>query len=92
MLGKTLMNAISYTTAAQNLAQTMDRVCADREAVIVTRDAQQSVVIISLDEYRSLEATAHLLQHPKNAQRLLESIAELEAGNGTERNLLCSTL
>jgi antitoxin YefM len=82
------MDAIPYTTAAQNLAQTMDRVCDEHEAIIVTRDAQKSVVIISLDDYQSLEATAFLLRSPKNAARLLASIAELEAGNGTERELL----
>ena len=82
------MDAISYTTAAQNLAQTMDRVCNEHEAIIVTRDEQKSVVIISLDDYKSLEATAFLLRSPKNAERLLASITELEAGNGTERELL----
>jgi antitoxin YefM len=82
------MDAIPYTTAAQNLAQTMDRVCDEHEAIIVTRDTQKSVVIISLDDYQSLEATAFLLRSPKNAERLLASIAELEAGNGTERELL----
>jgi antitoxin YefM len=82
------MDTIPYTTAAQNLAQTMDRVCDQHEAIIVTRDTQKSVVIISLDDYQSLEATAFLLRSPKNAERLLASIAELEAGNGTERELL----
>jgi antitoxin YefM len=82
------MDAIPYTTAAQNLAQTMDRVCDEHEAIIVTRDTQKSVVIISLDDYQSLEATAFLLRNQKNAERLLASIAELEAGNGTERELL----
>jgi antitoxin YefM len=81
------MDAISYTTAAQNLAQTMDRVCDDHETIIITREAQQSVVLMSLDEYNSLEATMHLLRSPKNAERLMASIAQLEAGHGTEREL-----
>ena len=37
--------------------------------------------------FASMEETAYLLRHPKNAQRLLESIAELEAGGGQERTL-----
>jgi antitoxin YefM len=82
------MDTIPYTTVAQNLAQTMDRVCDQHEAIIVTRDAQKSVVIISLEDYQALEATAFLLRSPKNAERLLASIAELETGNGTERELL----
>jgi hypothetical protein len=34
---------------------------------------------MSLEDYHSLEETAYLLRSPNNAQRLLESIAELEA-------------
>jgi antitoxin YefM len=43
--------------------------------------------MISLDDYQALEETAYLLRSPKNARRLLESIAELESGGGTEREL-----
>jgi antitoxin YefM len=35
--------------------------------------------MISLDDYQALEETAYLLRSPKNARRLLESIAELES-------------
>jgi len=45
-------------------------------------------VVISLEDYQALEETAYLLRSPKNARRLLESIAELEAGEGMERELL----
>lgn len=38
-----------------------------------------SVVMISLDDYQAREETASLLHSPKNALRLLESIAELES-------------
>ena len=41
-----------------------------------------------LEDYQALEETAYLLRSPKNARRLLEAIAELEAGRGTERELL----
>jgi antitoxin YefM len=43
--------------------------------------------MMSLDDYEALEETAYLLRSPKNARRLLESIAQLEAGKGTEREL-----
>ncbi len=82
------MDAISYTAARQNLAKTMDKVCDDHEAIIITRNNQQSVVMLSLNDYKALEETAYLLRSPKNAKRLLESILELESGKGTERELL----
>ena len=81
------MDAISYTAARQNLAKTMDRVCSDHEPIIITRNNEPSVVMISLEDLNALEETAYLHRSPKNAKRLLESIAQLEAGGGTEKEL-----
>jgi antitoxin YefM len=81
------MNAITYTAARANLARTMDRVCEDHEPIIITRNSDQSVVMLSLDDYSALEETAYLLRSPANAGCLLESIAELDQGSGTERAL-----
>jgi antitoxin YefM len=66
----------------------MEQVCDDHAPVIITRKNERSVVMISLEDYQALEETAYLLRSPKNARRLLESIAELAAGGGTERELL----
>jgi antitoxin YefM len=82
------MKAMSYSAARQNLAKTMEKVCKDHAPVIVTRKANDSIVIISLEDYEALEETAYLLRSPKNARRLLESIAQLEAGRGTKRELI----
>lgn len=82
------MDAITYTSARQNLAKTMDRVCSNHEPMIITRTGEQSVVMMSLEDYNSLEETAYLLKSPKNARRLLESIMQLENNKGTERKLL----
>ena len=81
------MDAITYTTARANLADTMDRVCDDHEPIIITRNSQQAVVMMSLDDFKALEETSYLLRSPKNARRLLESMASLEAGKGKERKL-----
>jgi antitoxin YefM len=81
------MNAVTYLQALENLAETMDKVCDDHSPIIVTRKNQRSVVMISLEDYEALEETAYLLRSPKNARRLLESIAELEAGGGIVREL-----
>jgi antitoxin YefM len=66
----------------------MEQVCDDHAPVIVTRKNKKSVVMISLEDYQSMEETAYLLRSPKNAQRLLRSITELEAGKGIERELI----
>ncbi|OAI20740.1 antitoxin [Methylomonas koyamae] len=82
------MDAISYSAARANLAKTMDKVCADHAPIIITRKSESPVVMLSLEDYQAMEETAYLLRSPANARRLLESIAELESGQGSERELL----
>jgi antitoxin YefM len=82
------MDAISYTAARANLAQTMTRVCADHEPMIITRNGQPSVVMLSLEDFNALEETAYLLRSPSNAKRLITAIESLENGEGKEHQLL----
>jgi len=81
------MRAISYTTARNNLASTMKQVCDDHNPIIVTRKNNEAVIMMSLEDYESLTETAYLMQSPKNAKRLIESIEELDQGKGKEREL-----
>ncbi len=82
------MDAISYTEARANLARTMARVCNDHAPIIITRKSENPVVMLSLEDFQAMEETTYLLRSPANARHLLESIAELEAGKGTQRELL----
>jgi antitoxin YefM len=82
------MDAMTYSTARANLASVMDRVCEDHEPLIITRNGDQSVVMLSLDDYKALKETAYLLRTPANARRLLASIAQLNAGQAVERELI----
>lgn len=81
------MKAITYTAARENLASTMDRVCVDHDPVIITRNRDQAVVMMSLEDYESLQETAYLLRAPANARRLLESITELKGDQGVTKSL-----
>lgn len=81
------MDAISYSAARANLASTMDRVCEDHEALIITRNGQQSVVMLSLEDFTALEETAYLLRSPANAKRLMGAMEQLNAGAGAPREL-----
>jgi antitoxin YefM len=81
------MTAISYTAARENLASTMDKVCDDHDPVIITRNRNQAVVMMSLEDYSSWEETAYLMRSPANARRLLESIAEIEKGKVVRKKL-----
>jgi antitoxin YefM len=79
------MNAISYTAARENLAATMNKVCEDHAPIIITRNRDQAVVMMSLADYEALEETSYLLKSPKNARRIMSAIAQLDAGKGIAR-------
>jgi len=82
------MKAITYTSARENLASAMDRVCEDRAPVTITRSGKgQAVVLLSLEEYEQLEETAHLLRSRANARRLMSAIESLAKGRGKEQKL-----
>lgn len=78
---------MTYTAARENLASTMDRVCIDRDPVIITRKRDQAVVMLSLEDYESLQETAYLLRTPANATRLLASIENLNAGKIVKKQI-----
>jgi len=65
----------------------MDKVCQDHDPVIITRNRDQAVVMMSLEDYSSLEETAYLMRSPANARRLLESISEIEKGKVVRKKL-----
>ena len=72
----------TYTALREKLAGFLDQVTDDREIVIVRRRGQRDVALIPADELSSLMETAHLLRSPKNAERLFESLRELDRGGG----------
>ena len=82
------MDVLTYTDARKELKGVMDRVIRDAEEIVVTRKNRESVVMVSLDTWNSIQETMHLLSTPNNASRLRASIAQLDAGTGEERDLI----
>jgi len=83
------MRITSYPDLRRNLAAALDSVSADREPLVITRDrGKPTAVLMSLEDFASYEEIRYLLQSPANAERLLDSIAELEKGGGAEKTLI----
>jgi antitoxin YefM len=66
----------SYSHARAHLAALCDEAISTREPIIIHRRGADDVALIAADELRGWMETAHLLRSPKNAQRLLEAIAQ----------------
>jgi antitoxin YefM len=85
------MRSITYTAARENLATTINKVCEDHAPVVITRNRDQAVVMLSLAEYEALQETAYLLRSPANAKRLLGSMDALKRGKGLRRKIKLNT-
>ncbi|MFO7701597.1 MAG: type II toxin-antitoxin system prevent-host-death family antitoxin [Psychroflexus maritimus] len=81
------METVNYTDFRSNLKHWFDKVINDVSDIIIKRKNGKDLVLISLDEYNSLKETTYLLTG-KNRDILLNSIKELEAGNGKENDLI----
>lgn len=82
------MDAITYTQARKNFTKTMNRVCEDHTPLIITRQNEDPVVMLSLEDYNAIEETLYLLRSPRNAQRLLSALQRLEKGEFLEKDLI----
>ena len=77
----------TYTEARANLANLLERVSSDRQTVIIRRRGREDVALISASELAGLAETAHLLRSPKNAKRLLRSLARAKRGSGRRKTV-----
>jgi antitoxin YefM len=79
--------AMTASEARKNLFPLIEQVNDDQEPVeIVSRKG--TAYLVSEAQYRSLTETAHLLRSPANAERLMRSLPQVEAGGTTPHDLL----
>ena len=82
------MDAITYTKARKNFTQTMNKVCDDHAPLIITRQNQKPIVMMSLEDYNSIEETLYLLKNSKNASRLSKALDDLKQNNFSHEKLI----
>ena len=84
------MRSTSYSDLRKNLAALLDSVTDDHTPLLITRErGKPAAVLMSIEDFASYEETQHLLKSPRNAERLLKAVTDLDAGKGgSERELL----
>jgi antitoxin YefM len=83
------MAHVSLTDLRQHMAAYFDQVAADREPLVVTRTGGKgNVVVMSEEEFAGWQETVHLLNSPRNAERLMSSIRQAVAGGAREHELI----
>jgi antitoxin YefM len=74
------MRVLTISDVRKNLAAVVDAVIDDAEECVIPRGGGKAVVIVSLDEWNAMNETLHVLGSASNGRRLLESIAQADAG------------
>ena len=82
------MDVLSYSALRNNLASTLDKVNEDHVSILITRQNGKPAVIMSLEDYKSYEETAHLMASSRNVERLNQAIAEVESGKTTKHGII----
>lgn len=79
------MLAVNYSTIRENLKSYCDKVTDEQETVIVTRKGEKNVVIISLEEWNTLQKAARNAEY---FSRLDRSFDQLRSGRGVSHELI----
>lgn len=74
------MIAANFSEFRTKLKMYLDNVEDNNETLIVKRKTGKGTVMLSLDEYNSIMETVHLLSSKTNADRLYESIRQMNEG------------
>ena len=74
------MTTVSYTDFRQNLAQYLDKTEQDCEEIVISRSKGRNAVLVSLDDFLSLQETAYLLSTKANRKHIEKSLEEAKTG------------
>ncbi len=82
------MDAKTIDDARKDLDSLMDQAADNAEPIIITRTGKSAAVLLSLDEWNSIQAMLDLVRSPANRDRLNRAIHDAEAGQAVERELV----
>lgn len=77
------MRTTNYSELRNNLKSYLDRVINDSEPLIVHRSGNESVVVISLEEYNSIKETEYIMKSPAMMNIVRKGDEEIKNGGGT---------
>jgi len=82
------MITASISKFRKDLKKYLNRVTQNFEPLIINRGKDSGVVVISFEEYNSLQATAHETSSKKNMERLNSAISKFKSGDSFSNDLI----
>ena len=81
------MLTISYKTLRKSMKKCLDLIAGSLEIIVVTRKAENSIVMMSEKTYDNLIENIYLTQNKRNFDWLMESKRQLEIGKTIDKNI-----
>lgn len=81
------MRTTNYSDLRSNLKNYLDGVVRDSEPLIVHRSGNESVVVISLDEYNSIRETEYIMKSDAMMDSIRKGDEEIKKGGGSKINV-----
>lgn len=76
------MRTANYSELRQNLKHYLDGVIQDSEPLLVHRAGNESVVVISLEEYNAIKETEYIMKSPVMMEVIRKGDEEIRNGGG----------
>ena len=84
------MLTTSISDFRKDIKKYLDNVTENFETLIINRGKDSGVVVISLDEYNSLNATQHEMSSKLNETRLDSAVEKLKNNSSFQKDLIDS--
>ena len=81
------MRTANYSELRNKLKHYLDGVINDSEPLLVHRPGNESVVVMSLDEYNSINETEYIMKSPAMMDAIRKGAEEIKEGKGTAVNI-----
>lgn len=82
------MKVVNYSEFRNNLAENLNVVNDDGDIVVVSRSKGKNVVVMSLEEYNSIQEMLHLTSTKSNRKRLEDAVDEMKKGKFQKHKLI----
>lgn len=81
------MKTANFTELRTNLKNFLDGVIANSEPLVVQRPGNESVVVISLDEYNAIKETEYIMSSPAMMEIIRQGDKDIAEGKGKNINI-----
>jgi antitoxin YefM len=82
------MQVANYSEFRKNLKTHLDAVTNNHDMLVVHRQGGKSVVVMSIDDFNSMDETEYLLSTKANEKRLTEALKNAKTGNVVAKEII----